>query len=147
MTLSLTIIRGISGSGKSTWAQSQKSDDTQIVSRDKIRLGLFDVEYDMGIEHLVTIVEHAMIEGFLKSGISVISDNTNVDLTYVRELANIGHWWDAKVSLKVFDVPLETAIKNNDHRAMLGGRFVPHHIIQRQWERFQETKEWKIDEA
>lgn len=135
--MKLTIVRGISGSGKSTWTNAQSA---KIVSRDAIRIGLFGVEYDPSIESDVTLVEHAMIAAYLKAGHDVISDNTNIEWKFVKALAKIGYRYGAEVELKVFDVPLKEAKRNNDHRAMLGGRHVPHEIIERQHARFQSTK-------
>lgn len=138
----LTIMRGVSGSGKSTRAtEIALSTGAEVVSRDSIRLTRYGVEYGPPVdESRVTIIEHAMIEGFLKSRISVVSDNTNIDWNFVKQIAKIGRDW-ADIVIEVVDVPLEQCILRNDKRAMMGGRFVPHHVIRRQYEQFQTNKD------
>ncbi len=138
----LTILRGISGSGKSTFTTTSLA---KVVSRDAIRIGIFGVEFDPSIENDVTLVEHAMIAAYLKAGYDVISDNTNIEWKFVKAIAKIGYRYGAEVELKVFDVPLKDAKRNNDHRAMLGGRHVPHEVIERQHSRFQSTKNNTLD--
>lgn len=126
----MTILRGISGSGKSTWAESWAGSPA-IVSRDRIRMSLFGTESFID-EDLVTAVEDATIAAALKSGRDVIVDDTNIHMKYVNRLAHIGYRLGADVELKVFDVELGTAYLMNDHRASQGGRNVPHDVIKRQ---------------
>lgn len=140
----LTIVRGISGSGKSTWARSQAA---VVVSRDDIRIGIFGVEYDPNVEENVTLIEHAMIAAYLKVGKDVVSDNTNIEPKFVKAIAKIGYRYGAEVELKVVDVSLAAAKKNNDHRAMMGGRHVPHEVIERQHSRFQSTKNFVLPDV
>ena len=131
-----TIVRGVSGSGKSTWASNQNA---VVVSRDLIRLALFGEE-SMQDEAMVTTVEHAAIAHALRAGKDVISDNTNIEWKFVRTLADIAWKAGADVEIKVFDVPLADCIRRNDKRAAMGGRMVPHDVIKRQHQRFQGTK-------
>lgn len=138
----LKIIRGVSGSGKSTLSREQNA---KVVSRDQIRIGLFNMEFDPAIEEEVTLIEHAMIKAYLKAGYDVISDNTNIEWKFVKKIANVGYSCGAEVELVVLDVPLETCIKRNDHRAMMGGRMVPHDVIRKQYERFQKTKNMTLE--
>lgn len=133
---SLTIVRGVSGSGKSTWANNQLA---TVVSRDLIRLALYGTE-SMADEERVTAVEDADVRALLRRGKDVIVDDTNINWQYVMRLAKIGWSEGADVSVKVFDASLDKCLKNNDHRAMMGGRDVPHQIIKNQYERFQHNK-------
>jgi len=136
----LTILRGVSGSGKSSWAKQQEA---VVISRDTIRVMLNGSE-SMHDEPGVSIAQDALIDAFLCSGRDVIVDNTNIEWKYVKELAEIGRGRDAEIEVKVFDVPLLTAIRNNAWRAANGGRNVPVHVISNQHERFQVTKGWTL---
>lgn len=148
----LTILRGISGCGKSTWARQQNA---VVVSRDDLRVLLFpDVDVDeyyrvkdrLGErERLVTSMQDAMIAGALKDGHDVIVDNTNIEWKYVKALAKIGYRYGAEVELKVFDVSLDTARNNNTWRALQGGRNVGEAVIREQHRRFQNTKNKTLD--
>lgn len=133
----LIINRGVSGSGKSTWARMQTG--FIIVSRDEIRMQLFGTE-SFTDEDAVTIVQDAQIKALLKAGRDVIVDDTNITWKYVMRLANLGYSAGAAVELKVFDVPLQRAINNNTWRAANGGRDVPRDVITKQHQRFQGNK-------
>lgn len=139
----LTILRGVSGSGKSTWAENQTG--KVIVSRDRIRVSLFGDER-MTDEPLVTVMQDAQIEAALKAGRDVIVDNTNIEWKYVKALAKIARRVGAEVEVKVFDVPLQRALNNNTWRAANGGRDVPRSVIEKQHSRFQGNKNKQLDE-
>lgn len=142
----LTILRGVSGSGKSTWAAQQNA---VVVSRDSLRVALFGSDgpdyYEAtdvrDREDTITLFQNAAIESALKAGRDVIVDNTNIEWRYVKEIAKIGHRVGAKVETKVFDVPLQRAINNNIFRHARGGRDVPRRVIERQHSRLQGTKD------
>lgn len=140
--MKLTILRGISGSGKSTWAKSQ---DDVIVSRDRIREFLFG-KFSMENEGLVTTVQDATISGNLASGNNVIVDNTNIEWKYVKALADIGYEFGADVEIKVFDVPLHVANARVGLRALAGGLDVPTNVVVKQHSRFQGSKNKTLDE-
>jgi predicted kinase len=138
---SLTIIRGVSGSGKSTTVNSWLRQGTHdiSVSRDVIResLGVVDERY-------VTEIEHGLIDHYLGRGLRVISDNTNIEWRFVRAIADIGYKHNADVDVAVLDVPLEDCISRNAQRSASGGRFVPEDVIKRQYSRFQNNKKLKL---
>ena len=138
---SLTIIRGVSGSGKSTTVNSRLRQGTHdiSVSRDVIResLGVVDERY-------VTEIEHGLIDHYLGRGLRVISDNTNIEWRFVRAIADIGYKHNADVDVAVLDVPLEDCISRNAQRSASGGRFVPEDVIKRQYSRFQNNKKLKL---
>lgn len=140
----LTIMRGVSGSGKSTVARREAAKTKAVVvSRDLIRLALYDDPREAD-EGLVTLFEDAWVDAALGDGRDVIVDDTNITWDYVQRLQFIGVKNNAEAALLVLDVPLDTCIKNNDHRAMMGGRHVPHDVIKRQYRRFQENKDWTL---
>lgn len=143
----------MSGSGKSTWAKTQVG--YTIVSRDSIRVMLFGTdgpEYYKACSEIlrereqeVSIVQDSMIAGLLKNGHDVIIDNTNIEWKFVKALAKIGYRYGAEVEVKVFDVPLRTAIANDKGRAAYGGRAVGEAVITRQHSRFQGNKDKTLE--
>lgn len=149
----LTIVRGVSGSGKSTWARQQNA---KVVSRDDLRELLFPgvevkdyyevpKEVFAAREQEVSIAQDAMVAAFLKAGKDVIVDNTNIQWKFVKALAKIGYRHGAEVEVKVFDVPLQRAINNNTWRAAQGGRDVKREIIEKQYASFQKNKSMTLD--
>jgi len=148
----LTILRGVSGSGKSTWAEQQNA---VVVSRDKIRLAVYgsdgpdyynaDKDVLSQREQTVTLAEHGMIDHLLRNGSDVIVDNTNIEWKYVNGYVKRARKLGAEVEIKVFDVPLATALGRNQMRAYGGGRNVPEDVIRKQHQRFQGNKTKELD--
>lgn len=148
----MTIIRGVSGSGKSTWSRQQNA---TVVSRDDLRVLLFPMpveeyyqapsEVFAAREQKVTVAQDAMVDAFLRIGQDVIVDNTNVQWKFVKALAKIGYRRGAEVELKVFDVPLKDCLARNDKRGMAGGRYVQPEIIKKQYESFSKNKSMTLD--
>lgn len=143
----LIILRGVSGSGKSTWAKTQNA---LVVSRDTVRHGILNIPSDeyyaqdkdriAYLENLVTVTEDSWIAGALKNGYDVIVDDTNIEWKYVKRLAKIGYRYGADVEVKVFDVHPNEAIMHDHMRAQRGGRGVGETIIRKQYDRFKATK-------
>lgn len=152
--MKLTIIRGISGSGKSTWARQQNA---VVVSRDDYRHNLMfpDIpseEYytvDKAVlserENLITVMTEGVVANLLKNGKDVVIDNTNVEWAHVKAWAKIGYRYGAEVELKVFDVAYTEAVNRDFHRGKAGGRSVGAPVILKQYERFKHTKSKTLD--
>lgn len=129
----LVLLRGISGSGKSSWAQQYIEDNANwaIVSRDLIRkTGVTD-------ENLVTKIQDSTIENMLSLDCNVIVDDTNVVQRYVNRLAKIGYANNAEVIIMPFEIDVEDAIARVQARAAAGGHFVPEDVIRSQYKRIQ----------
>lgn len=139
----LTLLRGISGSGKSTWAESQAGHPV-VVSRDRIRMAMFGTE-DFIDEDFITKVEHNAIAEGLRAGRDVIVDNTNIQPKYLKAQAEIGYKAGAEVEVKLFDVDLKTALGRNQMRSFAKGRYVPEDVIRKQYERLQGTKNFQLE--
>lgn len=145
----LTVCRGVSGSGKSTWARAQPQ--AVVVSRDDLRVQFYgsdgaDYYQNPALrtrEDFITKAEHALIKAGLEAGQHVISDNTNIETKYIKPIVKIAREAGAEVEVKVFDVDASTAAQRNDARASAGGRDVPRRVIERQHSRLKQNKNWK----
>lgn len=147
----LTIMRGVSGSGKSTWAEAQPN--ALVVSRDRIRAAVFgsaDQDYYAvpkevlrQREDLVTKIQDTSIAEGLRAGMHVIVDNTNVRPKFIKSIVDIGYKAGATVEVKVIDVPVSVAIQRNKMRAEMGGREVPEKVIREQHEALRNSRDWK----
>ncbi len=142
----VTILRGISGSGKSTIAKeiADSKDKCIIVNRDKIRAMLFGSESDYGVdEDFVTVVENHTLAQAVALGYDVVVDNTHVRWEFVEKVATLVKATDPSynISIVVVDTPLDVAIARNASRE----RQVPEHVIVKQNEQLQRTLFWDLD--
>lgn len=140
----MIICRGIPASGKSTFAKVwvTAAEKRVRVNRDDIRFQLYGVYHGGTInEELITRVEDAMIEAALKSGNSVIVDDTNIKHAYVKRIANLGHKYKVPVTVKEFYITVEEALKRNLNR----DRQVPEDVIRDMHKRFHNSG--KVDIA
>lgn len=126
------ILRGISGSGKSTYARTQT--DAIIVSRDLIRpmfgaVGKTVLSPEK--ERLVTRIELDLIREALYRGQDVIVDNTNLNDQFATRYADLAHTMGATFSEKLFGVNVGVAVGRTD---------VPDSVVYRQAAQFAKIK-------
>lgn len=146
----LWITRGIPASGKTTWAMKWVSEDPENrvrVNRDDLRKMIFD-RYVLPYkdEKALTEVQNRMVERLLKSGYSVVVDDTNLRLKYAHNWRDIAHAVGADFEVKDFtDVPLEVAIQRDTDRANSGGRRVGDAVIRDFYTRYVKGGVSKIE--
>ena len=126
------ILRGISGSGKSTYARTQT--DAIIVSRDLIRpmfgaVGKTVLSPEK--ERLVTRIELDLIREALYRGQDVIVDNTNLNGQFATRYADLAHTMGATCSEKLFSANVGVAVGRTD---------VPDSVVYRQAAQFTKIK-------
>lgn len=135
----IIILVGVSGSGKSTWANAfiEKNENYRIVSRDSLRALFFGPNDDNYYrspcldqkENFITKQQKSIIDNLLSNGYSVVIDNTNLKIQYIREfIKDYNHRCNLK--LKYFDVSKENALINNKKRE----RKVKPSVIDRQFD-------------
>lgn len=126
---SLTITRGVPGSGKTTWAKGWVGADPENrarVNRDDLRLNLYGrpAPLDYKLEQAITVAQHAAVRALLEAGKDVVVDDCHVRSKYVTEWGKIAA--DAGADFEVYDafakVPLETAIARDLLRPTGHGR-------------------------
>lgn len=111
----LTLTRGLPGSGKTTWARQQRA---VRVNRDDLRLMLHGGRMGAGwAEMQVTIAQRAQVDALLRAGVDVICDDTNLRAQTVRELAELGAAAGAQVKLEDFTgVPVDVCVERDAAR-------------------------------
>ena len=114
---SLTITRGLPGSGKTTWAKEQPH--LVRVNRDDLRRMLHggavtDPELRGRAERQVSAAHHAAVEGLLRAGAHVVCDDTNLRSRVVREFAELAARCGAHFTVRDFtDVPVEECVRRD----------------------------------
>lgn len=129
----LTLTRGLPGSGKTTWAVEQVEDDdnTVRVSRDDLRATVFGGEGVLPWERekLVTTLQQQMVRTLLAAGKHVIVDDLNLRAKYTRAWADLAVAAGADLRVQDFDTPLLQCINQDWSRWMQGGRHVGEEVI------------------
>lgn len=141
--MKLLAMRGISGSGKSTYVETLKNQGWAVVSRDAIRESVFK-DYASVDEDAVTNIQDAMINALLKAGRNVVVDDTNIRIKYLKRFAGIAAKHNADFDVKQINCDVEEAIKRVKVRAMAGGRDVPESVIRKQAQGIKQSV--KLDE-
>lgn len=142
----LITTRGIPGCGKSTWAIKFVAEDPENrvrINRDDLRMAFFGREVLTGAEEMfLTPIQHDIIRFHLRRGKTVVSDDTNLRLAFLKELFAVAVSAKASFEIRNFEIPLEVALKRNQKRADAGGRFVPVEVIENMYKKF--TQKGKI---
>ncbi|MBB5872024.1 putative kinase [Allocatelliglobosispora scoriae] len=127
----LTITRGLPGSGKTTWAKAQPG--AVRVNRDELRLMLHGGRVGTGTAEVqVTRASRAAIEALLRAGTDVICDDTNLRARVVRELAELAASAGAGVVVEDFTgVPVEVCVERDAGRPEPVGEAVIRGMHQR----------------
>jgi predicted kinase len=123
--ITVTILKGIPASGKSTWAR-QKLDEHpgmyKRINKDDLRAMLDHSHWSKGNEAFVLKVRDMLIIEALKEGKHVIVDDTNLDPkheTHIREMVSEyarESERSIKVEVKEFNITLEESIARDAKR-------------------------------
>jgi predicted kinase len=130
----LTITRGLPGSGKTTWARQQGGHVR--VNRDELRRMLHGGPLHTGwAEIQVTLAQRAAVEALLRAGLNVICDDTNLRARVVRDLADLARLVGAGVVVHDFtDVPVDECVTRDALRPE--GERVGEEVIREMWRRY-----------
>jgi predicted kinase len=135
----LTVTRGLPGSGKTTWALKQlagRAGPLVRVNRDEIRAMLHGGQpWSQALEKVTLVARNALIRALLQHGASVICDDTNLDQATVDRLEAVA--WLATgggCNFHVEDlrhVPVDVCVERDRRRGEDGGRSVGEQVIRK----------------
>ena len=137
---------GISGSGKTTWAEDfcEENVDYVNINRDDVRFALFndgvrdwsEYKFNKANEGRVSeVIDQQMFTAMMETKNIIISD-TNLTKKYRDRLTSKLEGWGYEVEFKEFDITLEEAWKRNSNR--VGG--IENHIVYSQYRKWCEYK-------
>lgn len=134
MEARLIFLVGLSGSGKSTWAQHfVKENGAELLSSDSLRGELFGNEKDQNHNSEVFNELHKRAIGFLKRGFTVVYDATGLNASrrksFLNQISNI----ECNKICVVFATPFSVCID----RDKLRNRSVGTKVIMKQLKQFQ----------
>lgn len=120
--LTITILKGLPASGKSTWAKEKiaKSPGThKRVNKDDLRAMLDSSHWSKGNEKFVLDLRDEIIRRSLYLGKHVIVDDTNLHPKHEINIRKLADDFEGNVQVKImeFSVPLQTCIDRDMKRA------------------------------
>ena len=118
-TLSLVVLIGVSGSGKSTFARRQFL-STEVISSDACRALVSDDQNDQGATNDAFEVLHFIAGKRLAAGRLTVVDATNVQPEARKPLVELARRWHCLPVAIVLDVPPELCQARNRERADRG---------------------------
>lgn len=144
--MKIIILKGLPGSGKSTWAKEyiQKNPEFVRVNKDSIREMI--AGYPLKTEGLVLRLRNRFIQEALNSGKSVIVDDTNFHPKheeYFRALVDASKG-EVELEVKFFDTPLKDCIANDLKRARSVGEAVIRKMHNQYLVKREPKKNWRL---
>ena len=124
--LTVTLLRGLPASGKTTWAKEQvaaaPANSIKRLNKDDMRNMLDNGRYSKGSEKLVLALRDTMIGLALAQGSHVIVDDTNLAPKHERDIKRLVKEFadtngnEYRVIVKDFDLPMEDCIIRDYNR-------------------------------
>lgn len=117
----LVILRGLQGSGKSTYAHNWVAEDPDWrirINRDDLRKGCYNKVWGLShhMEGTISLVEVAAATASLNAGLSVIIDATNLRARTVKDWYDVANKAGVPVRVQDIDTPLEVCIERDKSR-------------------------------
>jgi predicted kinase len=130
------ILRGLPGSGKSTWAKDyiERNKGWVRINKDDLRSMAHNSVWSKENEKVILDIRNTLIEHLLSSGINVIVDDTNFASKHITDIMELANKHKAGFEVKDFDVPLEECLKRNAERT--GKARVPDKVIIEMYEKY-----------
>lgn len=146
----LTITRGLPGSGKTTYAKRWVSEDSSHrsrLNRDDFREMMHGGAqgYPRELENAVTFAHRGAVLTLLKSGRDVICDDMNLQNKQVKEWMKLAA--EAGADFAVVDLTnvwLETCIDRDRERGSRGGHYVGAEYIEGKYEQFIKGRKYPL---
>lgn len=124
----VTLTRGIPGSGKTTWAKAWAAENPESrvrVNRDDLRYEMFGTYWGPEIdEDQVSMASDLLVERAIAEGKDVTLDNTHVKPGVIEEMVKFAGRLGAQVEVIDFPVDVEEAIRRDRARIAAGERGV-----------------------
>lgn len=137
----IIITQGLPASGKSTWSKDmcRQNNDFMRVNKDDIR-AMISLPYSPPLEKTVIKLRNTLIEEALRTGKSIIVDDTNLNPIHVNDISKIVAYHNSyfndhyQVEVKYFDVSLKEAIRRDSERT--GSAHVGKEVIEKMFNNY-----------
>jgi predicted kinase len=115
--MTVTVLQGLPGSGKSTYAKEQCKLNPNLVriNKDDLR-AMFCQPYSRETEEVLNSSILDVIEVLLGANYDVILDSTNFNNKYIDTYVNLAKKFEADIDIKLIDTPLDECIARDKIR-------------------------------
>lgn len=143
----IIFLKGLPGSGKSTWAKEyiKENPKTKRVNKDDLRSMLDASVWSKENEKFILSMRDLIIEEALCSGHDVIVDDTNFHPDHEKKIRTIAGLWDADFEVKFFDTDLDTCIMRDLNREKKVGEKVIMEMYNKYLKPIPKTAPYDID--
>lgn len=126
MSQKIIFLKGLPGSGKSTWAKQYCLDNPEFVriNKDDIRILLGNFPFSSKFESQVLRIQREIGITILHLGKSLIVDDTNFAEKHYRYWSEISTSMGIGIEVKNFDTPVEECIRRDSERKESVGKQV-----------------------
>lgn len=127
------ILRGIPGSGKTTFAKNLVSKGFKRISKDDLRTMINSYSLNNSDESMIDVIQEEILKDMIFYGHNIVVDNTHAKQKYLNAiLEKIKKYtrvmkWEYEVKIHVIDTPLKECIRRNSLRETP----VPEEVIQK----------------
>lgn len=143
-SISLIILAGCPGAGKSTWGKKFATENNVVyVSTDEIRAEIGSGESDQSVSAAAFGIARQRVSQALATGKSVMIDATNVNPKSRKDWINLGKEHEAYIVAVAFEVPKEELLKRDSQRE----RHVGPEVIDRFVNKYQRPTEQEVDKV
>lgn len=136
------MLKGLPGSGKSTWSNQYITDhsNTIRVNKDDLRRMLRGPKWSKSLEPGVLVTRDNIVSWALANGRDVIVDDTNFAPKHEQRLRELACTMEAEFEVKFIDTPLRDCIKNDLHRL----NSVGEKVIRRMYNQYLTAESSKV---
>lgn len=129
--LKIIFLKGVPGSGKSTWAKEYIANNPGWVrtNKDEIRLEMGITNWSKAQEKIVEQTEFNRVRDALENGYNVVIDNTHFNPYFEEQYRKLASRANAEFEVKFFDTPLAECLRRNALRE----NPVPEKVIVDMW--------------
>ncbi len=128
----LLCLRGLPGSGKTTYARELADKGWVRVNKDDLRAMLNNSKFSKDNESYILALRDEIIISSLVQGKNVVVDDTNLDPKHLIAFESIAGEFMSDFEIKFFDVDVKECIRRNKLRE----KPVPEKVIYRMYERY-----------
>lgn len=135
-TNKIIVLQGCPCSGKSTYAQNVKDENTVVVNLDTIRMELSGGKFSFEHEKEALEIEEQMVRTAIENGKDAMIDATNLNPNKIVTWKALATELDCPIEFKMFYIPFAEAMKRSKARRDAGGLYINKNVMRSFYQRY-----------